>query len=154
MPYIVDGHNLIGRLPDIHLSEIDDEDRLIERVAAFCRVERKRAEIFFDRAAPGRSGRFRQGPVTSVFVPSGETADAAIARRLDQLKKDARNWTVVSSDAAVQASARNAGAQVLPSENFAGRLNTPGSASGPEKESNLAEGELEEWLRLFGEEDG
>ena len=151
MPYLIDGHNLIGKLPDIHLDQADDEERLIERLSAFCRSSRKQVEVYFDRAAPGRAGRFRYGAVTAVFVPAGGTADAAIARRLDQLERTAGSWTVVSSDNAVQAHARAARARVMPSEQFAGLLRGGKSDPGPDREFEIAEEDLEDWLRLFGE---
>ena len=151
MPYLIDGHNLIGKLPDIHLDQADDEERLIERLAAFCRTARKQVEVYFDQAAPGQAGRFRHGPVTAVFISAGGTADAAIARRVQGLGRAAQNWTVVSSDNAVQASARAGRARVMPSEQFAGLLRSGPSGSGSTRDTKLGEDELAEWLRIFGE---
>lgn len=152
MPYLIDGHNLIGALPDLHLDEADDEDRLIERLRAYCVRVRKQAEVYFDQAAPGRAGRFRYGPVTAVFVAAGGTADAAIRRRLGQLGPAAANWTVVSADNAVQADARSARARVLPSGEFAGQLRDAGSDPRSDMDRKMDMDELDEWLRLFGEE--
>lgn len=151
MPYLIDGHNLIGALPDIRLDQEDDEVRLIERLRTFCRSTRKQAEVYFDRAAPGGAGRFRHGAVTAVFVPPGSTADAAIARRLSQLGRTAPNWIVVSSDRAVQADARAARARVVSSQVFAGELAAANSPT-PGGEITLDDDEVDEWLRLFGED--
>jgi predicted RNA-binding protein with PIN domain len=153
MPFLIDGHNLIGALPDLHLDEADDEVRLIERLRAYCISERKQAEVYFDRAAPGRAGRYRYGPVTAVFITAGSTADTAIRRRLGQLGRAAANWTVVSTDNAVQADARSARARVMPSGEFAGLLRETGSDPRPDRDAQMGKGELEEWLRLFGGED-
>ncbi len=35
MSLIIDGHNLIGILPDIQLDQPDDEPRLLERLRAY-----------------------------------------------------------------------------------------------------------------------
>lgn len=35
MSYIIDGHNLIGVLPDIHLNQPDDEQRLLARLRGY-----------------------------------------------------------------------------------------------------------------------
>jgi hypothetical protein len=32
MPFLIDGHNLIGALPDLDLDDPDDEARLVERL--------------------------------------------------------------------------------------------------------------------------
>ena len=63
----------------------------------------------------------------------------------------ARNWIVVSSDHAVQDSARAANAAVISSEKFAGllRRSSPlGSRS--DVKDKLSSEEVEEWLKLFG----
>src|SRR3990172_1818106 len=113
MLYLIDGHNLIGAIPDIHLHQADDEEALIRRVGAFCAAAGSTAEIYFDKAAPGFAGQRNHGSVRAVFVPVGRTADAAIRSRLGQLGRSARNYTVISSDRQVQAEARSSGAAVM-----------------------------------------
>jgi uncharacterized protein len=102
MPYLIDGHNLIPKVPGLNLSDIDDEMELVELLQVFCRRKRKTAEVYFDQAPPGFSGRRRFGQVTAYFVPQGHSADDAIRQRLKHLGKAARNWAVVSSDHQVQ----------------------------------------------------
>lgn len=154
MPYLIDGHNLIPRLPGMHLADLDDEARLIEMLQEFCRLQRKQAEVFFDNAPPGGARLRSFGLVMARFVRQGRTADQAIYERLERLGRAARNWTVVSSDRAVQASARARQAQVLPSEAFAGLLLAALEASpgDPGEQDSLAmsAGELDDWMNLFG----
>ena len=50
MPYLIDGHNLIPKIPGLSLEMLDDEDRLIELLQEFARVRRQRIEVFFDQA--------------------------------------------------------------------------------------------------------
>ena len=54
MPYIIDGHNLIPRIPDLSLQDIDDEMQLVEMLQDFCRISRKKVEVYFDNAPPGQ----------------------------------------------------------------------------------------------------
>lgn len=152
MPYIIDGHNLIGKLPGISLSQIDDEEQLIRRLGAFCARSGKKAEVYFDRAAPGHAGRQRSGPLTAVFVQRELTADEAIRRRLKQLGRQAKNWTVVSSDRQVQAEARAAGARVLLSEDFADLLDTKPSGTAEKCEPSVSDEDLAWWLDQFRDE--
>jgi uncharacterized protein len=116
MPYLIDGHNLIPKVAGLSLKAMDDEIQLIELLQEFCRIRGKQVEVYFDNSPPGQPQSRLFGPVTARFIREGRTADDAIAARLKRLGRSARNWTVVSSDRAVQAGAREAQAQVLSSE--------------------------------------
>jgi predicted RNA-binding protein with PIN domain len=157
MPYIIDGHNLVPKIPGLSLKAVDDEMQLIELLQEFCRASRKKVEVYFDNAPAGQMRVRRFGMVTAHFVREGMTADLAIHRALRRLGRDARNWTVVSSDIAVQASARAARSQVLSSETFAAMLleTLQGSSKeGQEKgEFPIDSQELEDWLKIFGSEE-
>src|SRR5512138_3911713 len=103
MPTLIDGHNLIPKLPGLSLQMIDDEDRLIELLQVYCRVRRQVVEVFFDQAPPGHSGRRKAGQVIVHYVRQGKTADQAIVERLQQQGKSAKSWKVVTSDRRVRA---------------------------------------------------
>jgi predicted RNA-binding protein with PIN domain len=152
MPYIIDGHNLIPKIPGLSLRAMDDEIALIERLQAFCRQTGKDVDVYFDNAPLGGMRVRNFGRVTAYFVRSGRTADDAIAARLQRLGRAARNWTVVSSDRQVQAAARGAQARVISSDEFALRLTgTSQTASESVKGEDvlLDEDEINEWLNLF-----
>jgi predicted RNA-binding protein with PIN domain len=152
MPFIIDGHNLIPWVPGLSLDEIDDEIRLVELLQEFCRRERKRVEVYFDRAAPGGSRLRKFGNVTARFVRHGRTADEAISEKLRRLAGEARNYTVVSSDHSVQAAARAARARVLTSADFVGILladNTESSNDSGSANKKLSQSEVDEWLDIF-----
>lgn len=156
MPIIIDGHNLIPKIPGLSLHILDDEAQLIEMLQEYCRRSRKKVEVFFDNAPPG-APRARSYPnLTARFVREGQTADQAILGKLKRLGKEARNWTVVSSDHEVQSSARAARATVVTSEVFARQLllslARPPS-EGDTQEQILSEEEVDDWLSLFGGEE-
>ncbi len=154
MPYLIDGHNLIPNL-GLDLSSFDDETELIERLNEFCRLSRRgQVEIYFDNAQPGGHQKQKIGLVTAIFVRRPQIADEAIRLRLKQLKNDAKNWSVVSSDHRVQSEARSAGAKVISSPEFANLVietlrSGPAPADGAK--SILSAREVDEWLTLFGE---
>jgi len=155
MPYIIDGHNLIPKIAGIALDDVDDEIRLIELLQEFCRNRRKEIEVYFDNAPPGGVRAHKYGAVTAHFVRQGKTADEAIGGRLNRLGGAARNYTLVSSDRAVQAAGRSVRAKILASEDFAEilleeRIKT-NSDIGEQPEAKLNPDEVEEWLSLFGE---
>jgi len=156
MPYLIDGHNLIAELPNLSLADLDDEYRLIELLQEFCRLNRKQVEVFFDKAAPGSAKIQKYGSVTAHFISTGNTADQAIRTRLRELGRNAFNWTVVSSDLAVQSSAKLSRANILTSEEFTSLLLNISQESSREKTINTHEPEdVSYWLDQFerGEEE-
>jgi predicted RNA-binding protein with PIN domain len=154
MPYLIDGHNLIPKIPGLTLSDVDDEDRLVEILQEFCRRQRKQVEVYFDNAQPGSPRGRNFGLVTARYVRQETTADNAIRGRLTRLGREARNWIVVSSDLAVQSSARAVQAHFVSSEAFASlllqSLAQADKDQGENSEISLKPGELDEWMDLFG----
>ena len=155
MPYIIDGHNLIPRVPGFSLQDIDDEMQLVEMLQEFCRLSRKRVEVYFDNAPPGQLKVQKFGSVTAHFVRAGLTADQAILQKLHRLGNEARNWSVVSSDREVQSGARAARATVITAQTFAQQLlqaiEGTNSSTDTSEEPTMNQDELEDWLNLFGE---
>jgi len=156
MPYLIDGHNLIPNM-GLRLDALDDERDLIVSLNEFCRLSRRgQVEIWFDNASSGTVQRRRVGQVTAGFVPRPSKADDAIRRRLVQLGRAARNWTVVTSDREVQKEARSKGAKVITSEEFARtvmetlRLGPEPSAGSPPP---MSEDDVEKWLKEFRDRD-
>jgi uncharacterized protein len=155
MNYLVDGHNLIPKT-GVALNELDDETGLLAQLQVFARLGRHRVEVFFDGAPPGKSGKKQEGVIVAHYVRKGRTADESIVARLNQLGKEARNWTVVTSDRQVQGEGHMRQAQVLSSEAFAGLLHTAQAEAQKQRrkqpQGEMSAEELEAWLRLFGGE--
>jgi predicted RNA-binding protein with PIN domain len=150
MPYLIDGHNLIPHVQGLSLKDLDDETELIKLLEGFCRRTHQKVEVYFDRAFPGSAPVQTYGLLTAHFTRANSTADEAIRLRLSQLKKDAKNWKVVTSDRQVRAEAHAAGAELISSDEFAGTLRTQ-AKSGSSDDQSLPESdeEISMWLRLF-----
>jgi predicted RNA-binding protein with PIN domain len=153
MPYIIDGHNLIGKIPGLRLDDLDDEQELIQILQDYCQQANKEAEVYFDRSASGHARANVHGRVTARFVRSGETADQAIARHLKRLGNAAANWTVVSSDREVQAAAKRARARLIASEDFSRDLAVSPEGEDRSDSPKVSKDEIDEWLDLFGGEE-
>ena len=148
MPLLIDGHNLIGQLPDLRLDDPDDEVKLVARLRTYAARTRKRVTVVFDRGLPGgRSRDLSRGGVEVVFAASGYSADGILRERIRRAR-DPRGLTVVTSDREVIAAAQARGARVVRSDAFAAQLATPHVGSG-EQDVRLSSEEVEEWLRLF-----
>ena len=156
MPYLIDGHNLIPKIPGFTLQALDDELELIKLLQDFCRRNRKKVAVNFDNAPAGQQRVQKYGAVTAHFVRTGLTADTAIKRKLASLGRNANNWTVVTSDRAVQSEARAYRATVIPSEQFAQQLSQAGTQvamdAGENTEVSLSEADIQDWLNTFNEE--
>jgi uncharacterized protein len=155
MPYLIDGHNLIPKIPGLSLEDPDDEQRLLEMLGEFCRKTRKQAEVFFDKASPDGVRAHNLGLLTARFIRQGTTADEAIRQKLLRLGREAHNWTVVSSDQAVQGSARASQAHYISSDAFTSILlqavEAVQSDPGANTDAALSQDEVNDWLKLFGE---
>jgi predicted RNA-binding protein with PIN domain len=148
MPYLIDGHNLIGAFPGMALSDPEDERKLLAVLEDFGRSSRSKSVVYFDRGRTGMgplsvSGRM----VTAHFVPPPRQADDAILAFL-HARRDARQFTVVSSDSEIRLKARRAGAKVVSSAQFARKVIDSQHVWKKEKRPDDAD-ELEEWLRAF-----
>ena len=86
-------------------------------------------------------------------MSQGRTEVEAIKDRLMRLGGEARNYSVVSSDREVQASARAARARVVSSDEFAGSILSKGIDSpedlGGLDDAPMSGDEIDEWLELF-----
>jgi predicted RNA-binding protein with PIN domain len=150
MPYLIDGHNLIGAFPGLSLSDPDDEHQLLRVLERFGRVARRRMVVFFDRGRPERGPLARAGGnVSAHFVPPPLRADDAI---LDHLcgRNDARRFTVVSSDSEVRRRARRMGARVISSGEFAREVQAALRAPAKEKPPEQPE-DFDLWMDIFRE---
>lgn len=151
MPYLIDGHNLIPKL-GLQLESIDDEMELVAILQEFYRRTHKQVEVYFDGAPVPHAGTRKLGAVTAHFVRLGTSADNAIRNRLRSLGKNAKNWTVVTSDRQVQADAHAARAEVVSSDSFAAMLKQARDAAPKTSEDRkLSNEEVENWLKLFEE---
>ncbi len=148
MPLLIDGHNLIGRMPDLSLDDPDDEAKLVARLQTYCMRTRKRATVVFDQGLPGGPSKsLSRSGVKVVFAPAGRTADGILRQRIRRAR-DPRGLTVITSDQEIIAAARAKGMQVMRSEEFARELVTVPKAT-REDDVHLSPGEVDEWLRLF-----
>lgn len=154
MPYIIDGHNLIPRV-GLRLDALDDEMSLVEMLREFCRVKKKRVEVYFDGAPPGQNRTRKFGYVTAHFVRRGRTADDAIRARLEKMGKSAKNWTVVSSDREVLNSAKSVHASRISSDEFAQQIEDAKfiAFSDPSEDKVVSKQEVEQWLELFSSDE-
>jgi len=153
MPIIVDGHNLIPKIPGLSLTDLEDENQLIHMLQEYCRQRRVAVECYFDKAPQGHPRIQRYGQVVARFARPGKTADDEIKEHLRRLERHGREYTVVSSDNSIQVAARAARTRLVSSDEFSRDLQAvlrqrplKNSAS----EETISSEELDMWLKAFG----
>ena len=159
MHYLIDGHNLIAKMPDIALDDPNDEALLVLRLRSWAAGSRKRQiTVIFDRGLPGGRSKFLSGgQVEVIFAPEGQTADALLISRIRRAANPAE-YTLISSDRQVLDVARDRRMRHIPAKVFAERLGEAGrkKAATPKApardkahEPEMSQEEVAEWLSIF-----
>lgn len=150
MPYLIDGHNLIGQMAQPSLADPDDEQQLIALLRAYLMRVNKTGTVIFDKGLPGGAGKWSNTVLEVRFAPAPKTADDLIRARL-QRERNPRGLTVVTGDRELGAAARAAGARVVTSAAFARELTRKPSAdkTASDKERGLSADEAAAWEELF-----
>ncbi len=147
MPYLIDGHNLIPKIPGLRLDQLDDEQALFFLLDEYFKRIRKKAVVYFDRASHSSHSGFSSAYLHAHFVRSPSSADEAILLRLKELGGDARNYTIVTSDHWIADNANALGASVISSDNFARKFLTDHSK--PQTKSKNSKSDIDYWLDIF-----
>lgn len=158
MPYLVDGHNLIGTWPGLRVGDRRAEEHLRIVLARFLRRRRVKGVLVFDGDPPdGEARRERDlGPLRVVYAgPGAGAADRRILRRVEELERP-REWTVVTSDRALGQACRSRGARWVRSAELRGEMEAllASGERGSEDSPALRPHEVEDWLAWFEREGG
>lgn len=152
MPYLIDGHNLIGQIPGLELTDPHDEAKLVERLKSFMGRKRKRCTVIFDGGLPGgRSRDLSTSSVKVVFAHGGTNADAIIMERIRNVR-DPGSLTIVSADHEIINAARRRRVKVVSPNTFASEMNAPVVPDDSDPNPHISPHEVNQWLELFGGE--
>lgn len=152
MPYLIDGHNLIGQMPGLQLDDPDDEQKLVALLRRYLARVRKTGTVVFDRRDPAARRSLSNRTLNVLFASPPRTADEVLLERLRR-ERNPRGWTLVTSDARLAALARQSGAMVRDAAGFAREATRPGPGRPPPKETGLTEAEAAEWEQAFKDRD-
>lgn len=152
MNLLIDGHNLIGSnlFRDIHLSDEDDEAKLVRRLKIWHSRVRGSMTVIFDRGIPGgKDVRMGGAGVEVIFAADPAQADDLIRQRLRRAKK---GLILVTNDEALLREAAVYGVTGWHGEDLVALMIPKGPErpeAGTEENVNLSQAEVEEWLALF-----
>jgi predicted RNA-binding protein with PIN domain len=155
MQLLIDGHNLIGRMPNLRLDDPDDEEKLLEYLRRYRARTGHSLVVVFDAGQVYHPAKTKQqGGITIQFAPHGKTADQIIIQRVHRVKNP-QGVMVVSSDRTVRQAAQQARVRILDAKEFARQLVQPAVTSETSENSQadikLSPDEIEAWLALFNQ---
>ena len=116
--YLIDGHNLIGQLEDISLSDPNDEAKLVQKLIGFSARMKKKCVVIFDRGITGGKSRMSTATVEVVFAGGNTDADRIMIARI-KAARSVDEWVVVSNDRVVLDAARMRKMRAIKSKDFA-----------------------------------
>jgi hypothetical protein len=150
---LIDGHNLIPRVPGLSLSQIDDEERLVGLLRKYATHHRAQIVVVFDSGnLAGRSRDLSGWGVEVYFAGSSTNADRILIERMRDLKHP-QQWKLVSSDRAIQEEANRRRVRVVEAADFAHQLMSTRDIEGPTGASAVekpdTETDIDEWLKRF-----
>jgi predicted RNA-binding protein with PIN domain len=155
MHWLVDGHNLIGHMPNLQLSDPNDEEKLLEYLRRYRARTGHRLTVIFDAGQSYRPAETKkQGGITVKFAPQGQTADRIIIRQVRQVRNP-QGMIVVTSDRTIQQAVRQLGVRVVTAQEFSQQLFQLSGGAKPEKNEenqadlSLSPEDVEEWLKIF-----
>jgi uncharacterized protein len=150
MPYLIDGHNLIGKIPDLSLTDPHDEAKLVERLKSFMARKRNRCTVVFDGGLPGgRSRDLSTYSVQVVFAHGGTNADRIILERI-RATRDSGKLIIVSADREITDVAQRRRMRVIAPTAFADEMQAASVPDDSDPNPHVTPAEVAEWLALFG----
>jgi predicted RNA-binding protein with PIN domain len=153
MPYLIDGHNLLGQISGLSLESAVDRQRLVSSLSRFAGSRRCRITVFFDGEPPaGWGDRIDLGGVQVRHSGRGRSADDAILQSIRRSATPA-DITLVTSDRALYERGRHLGARAMQCRGFREEMARERSREGPsgEKPERPEPGEVDYFMELFGE---
>ena len=125
MSLLIDGHNMIGVLPGINLSDPDDEWQLVQRLRSYAAARSRPLTVVFDSGeGPPPQWKLSSKGVRVRFSPPGKEADEVILQIVRRSRQPGQ-ISVVTNDRRLADLLRAAGAQVRSASQFAGQLIAP-----------------------------
>lgn len=154
MPILIDGHNLIGQLPQINLSDPDDEAQLVMLLRRYAtRRKGRKVVVVFDGGVYGHPDNLNGYGVETHFAKSPSDADSMLIKRIRAIKRR-DEWQVVTSDRAVAGEAEARGIPVVSAQLFARRLmalhEPKASIQSKRNDRPLSKEEIAMWMEIFG----
>jgi len=148
MRYLIDGYNLIGKLPFISFSNPNKEEHLLQFLSMNMQKTKDTAQLVFDgkRVSSVFGSSYQSHKFRVFFTPTDQSADEFIIHKLAQLKNPS-GLIVVSSDNEIIRAANQFRVKVYRCDEFLNNIPKKIAAEKPDRA--LSEQELIYWEGQF-----
>jgi hypothetical protein len=143
MPILVDGNNLMHRLPRNQRTRAGVRDLVLRQT----RQERITVTVVFDGPPPDSGPEKEHLGAVTIRYSGGRSADAVILSTLPE--RGAKDWTVVTDDRSLADRARDRGAGIRRLDEWLGRPGRPKRAPKRPYQRPIGRRELEDWEEAF-----
>jgi len=145
---IIDGHNLIGVMKNIKLSDPEAKNKLLYILDKYQSIIDRKIIVVFDRKIFGgyEFGKFKNIDIRYPIV--NESADDVILRLIDKYQNQHGN-TIVSSDNEIIMRANKAHLSCQTSQNFSKEIENTLMYDQSDTEKYLSPMEVDKWMDLF-----
>lgn len=154
MPYLVDGHNLLGQIPGLRLNNPAHRQKLVGMLARFARARRCKMVVLFDgEPSPGWKTETVLGSVRILHSGAGRSADEILLERIRRARSP-RDLTLITSDRSLGDRARHLGARRIRVGEFRSMMDRALEKAGEsaEKPERPDPEEVDYFLGVFGED--
>lgn len=155
MPYLIDGNNLIGHIPNLELKDRDSQRRLVFQLLKFQKVKNTRVIVVFDGPPDTKfpDEKFKDIPFFVRYPEFDQNADQIIKEIISR-QTDLRRFFVVSTDREIKQFARSHGAKAIGCDNFYKELKSAlreykKKAEMEKEEATPSPLEIQQWSELF-----
>jgi hypothetical protein len=145
MPILLDGNNLLNRLPKASRTRADVRRLVLDST----RHEKTTVVVVFDGPPPRDALPEESLGKVTVLYSAPKSADDVIISRLPA-GPSARNWVVITDDRELARKARDRGAPVRPIGEWQSKR--PQRSRRQRAESKLSSHEVEAWERFFADD--
>lgn len=145
---IIDGHNLIGALPNLSLSDPNCKDKLLELLNSFYEIINERIIIVFDGSDFLNAEKYCRNKLEVRYPPKDESADFIIKKLIEKYKYN-MGVKLITSDNELKFLAKRRGLITRPSRQFGYEISATISRSQLDTGKYLAPISTNEWMEYF-----
>lgn len=151
MHYLIDGYNLIGKIPGISFADPAKEEKLVLYLGNRLQKQNDAFDLIFDgkRTESLFGSQYQTSRFRIKFTPSDQSADDYLIEYMEKIRQKT-GVVIVSSDRQIIQAAKNFRIQTMKSESFVQFYqNEPVPGSVKQPISIISETEIQYWLKRF-----
>ena len=145
--YIIDGNNVIGKIPDLFKLQKSDKQRSREQLVYLLQKYFQNKKINLTLHFDGYANTPLSLPKGKIIYSENKLADSLIKENIEKIK-NRKNIILITSDNELRNFGKACGCTIISSKDF-GTTITKGNSVDEEKSRTEEINDVEEWKRIF-----